>query len=96
VLVVNNENVVENRRVTLGTAIDGMRVVNTGIQAGDRVVVNGLQRARPGATVVPEFPKPAEEAPPAQTAGGTPAVEKPATESTSTPAVATTQSKTGA
>ena len=38
----------------LGLRVADMRVVNEGIQAGDWIVVNGLQRARPGAPVKPE------------------------------------------
>jgi RND family efflux transporter MFP subunit len=52
-LVVNSENVVEQRPVQLGSRIDGMRIIEKGIRAEDRVIVNGLQRARPGATVDP-------------------------------------------
>ena len=49
VLVVNQENVVEKRNIELGQLIDGLRVIEDGIRAEDRVVVNGIQRARPGA-----------------------------------------------
>jgi len=52
-LTVNDENVVEYRSVETGALLDGMRVVLQGISASDRVVVNGLQRARPGAKVSP-------------------------------------------
>ena len=38
----------------LGGASDGLRIVTSGLTAGERIVVNGLQRIRPGATVVPE------------------------------------------
>lgn len=53
-LVVNSENRVEKRIVRLGQLIDGLRVIEEGIRADARVVVNGLQRARPGGVVVPE------------------------------------------
>ncbi|MGC1272688.1 MAG: efflux RND transporter periplasmic adaptor subunit [Planctomycetaceae bacterium] len=53
-LVVNDKNVVEYRPVTLGRADAGLRVIEEGIRPGDWVVVNGLQRARPGAPVQPE------------------------------------------
>ena len=42
---------VEYRPVTLGPLVDGLRVVRTGLAAGERVVVNGLQRVRPGVKV---------------------------------------------
>jgi hypothetical protein len=54
VLVVNDKNVVEYRPVQLGTRVKEMRVVNDGLNLDDWVVVNGLQRARPGAPVNPE------------------------------------------
>ncbi len=42
------------RVVRLGPVIDGLRVVRTGLAPGERVVVNGLQRVRPGAPVAPQ------------------------------------------
>jgi RND family efflux transporter MFP subunit len=53
-LVVNDKNVVEYRPVKLGLSDHGLRVVEEGIKADDWVVINGLQRARPSATVKPE------------------------------------------
>ncbi len=54
-LVVNDENTVEKRPVRLGALIDGLRVIEEGITPQDRVVVNGTQRARPGAPVEPSL-----------------------------------------
>ena len=51
VLVVDSENMVEKRPIRQGQLIDGMRVIEDGVEAGDRVIVKGLQRARPGAKV---------------------------------------------
>jgi multidrug efflux pump subunit AcrA (membrane-fusion protein) len=53
VLVVNDKNVVEHRTVKLGTLVDGKYVVKEGVKADDWIVVNGLQRARPGTEVKP-------------------------------------------
>ena len=53
-LVVNKENVVEKRPIRLGRLADGLRVISEGLQPGELVIVNGLQRARPGGKVVPE------------------------------------------
>jgi len=39
--------------VTLGPIVGGLRVVRSGLKAGEPVVVNGLQRIRPGARVQP-------------------------------------------
>ncbi len=53
-LAVSSENVVEKRLIRMGQLVDGLRVIEEGIQPGDLVMVNGLQRARPGAKVDPE------------------------------------------
>lgn len=53
-LAVNSENVVEKRLIRMGQLVDGLRVIEEGLQPGDWVIVNGLQRARPGAKVDPE------------------------------------------
>lgn len=54
VMVVDNGNVATYREITLGALVDGMRVVTSGLSAGERIIVNGLQRVRPGAVVAPE------------------------------------------
>ncbi len=53
-LVVNDKNIVEYRRVSVGPIVEGsLRVVRDGIGPSDWVVINGLQRARPGREVKP-------------------------------------------
>jgi multidrug efflux system membrane fusion protein len=54
VFVVGNGNKAEYRSVELGPQIDGNRVVLTGLKAGDRVILDHLQRLAPGAPVVPQ------------------------------------------
>jgi RND family efflux transporter MFP subunit len=54
VLVVDADNKVQYRPVKLGPIIDGLRVVTDGLKAGETIVVNGLQRVRPGSPVTPE------------------------------------------
>ena len=54
VLVVDGENVARPKYVTLGPVVDGLRVVTAGLDADDRVIVNGLMRARPGVKVAPQ------------------------------------------
>jgi RND family efflux transporter MFP subunit len=54
VLVVDGENVARAKYVTLGSVAEGLRVVATGLDANDRVVVNGLMRVRPGMKVTPQ------------------------------------------
>jgi multidrug efflux system membrane fusion protein len=53
VLTLGAGNRVEQRFVELGPDVDGLRVIRQGLSAGDAVVVNGLQRVRPGQTVAP-------------------------------------------
>jgi multidrug efflux system membrane fusion protein len=55
VLVVGTNDKVAYREVTLGVAVDRQRVVTHGLKSGDRVVVDGLQRVRPGALVKPQM-----------------------------------------
>ncbi len=57
VLVVKPDNTVEARHVKTGPTSDGEVVVLSGLQPTDRVVVNGLQRARPGSKVQPQMAK---------------------------------------
>ena len=54
VLVVGADNKAEYREVTLGASANGLRVVKSGLKAGERIVVNGLQRVRPGSLVQPQ------------------------------------------
>ncbi|MGV3551781.1 efflux RND transporter periplasmic adaptor subunit [Rhizobium sp.] len=54
VFVVDADNKVVYRPIQLGAMAEGQRVVESGLKAGDRIVVNGLQRIRPGAIVAPE------------------------------------------
>ena len=64
VLVVNDKNVVEQRPVTAGQVTQAMRVIEKGLDGSERVIVNGVQRARPGAPVTPEEAAPAKPAEP--------------------------------
>ena len=54
VMVVDHDNKAAYREVTLGAMADGLRIVTSGLAAGERIVVNGLQRVRPGAPLAPE------------------------------------------
>jgi membrane fusion protein (multidrug efflux system) len=65
VLVVGGDNKVEARRVTLGAAEGAQVVVQAGLQSGDKVIVDGIQKVRHGMAVA------ATEAPPAPPAGQT-------------------------
>src|SRR2546421_870859 len=62
VFLVKDDNTVEERPVTLGPLDDGLRVIREGLKAEDKVIVNGIQRARVGAKVAPHAgPAPAGE-----------------------------------
>jgi RND family efflux transporter MFP subunit len=54
-LVVNGENIVEQRKVRTGPLEDGLRVIEEGLKADDRVITAGLLRAIPGQKVDPQL-----------------------------------------
>jgi multidrug efflux system membrane fusion protein len=54
VMVVGDDNTAAYREVTLGAHANGLRIVTAGLKPQERVVVNGLQRIRPGARVAPQ------------------------------------------
>jgi len=62
-LVVNSDNVVEQRKVRTGPLEGDLRVIESGLMPDDRVVIAGLLRAIPGQKVEPQLQK--IEAPPA-------------------------------
>ena len=51
VLVLKSDNTVEYRPVVTGRVVDGLRAVESGLKPGERVVINGLMRVRPGMKV---------------------------------------------
>jgi len=63
VLVVNKDNVVEQRRVEVGPTNDTMRVIEKGLGEADRVVVSGMLRVIPGQKVDPQTQTAAASAP---------------------------------
>ncbi|MDB5581851.1 MAG: family efflux transporter, subunit [Bradyrhizobium sp.] len=54
VFVVKDDNTVEAKAVTLGPLDEGLRVIREGLKPEDRVIVDGIQRARVGAKVTPQ------------------------------------------
>lgn len=54
VYVVSSSNQTEYRPVQLGSSVGELRVVLSGLKPGERVIVDGLQRVRPGAPVAPQ------------------------------------------
>jgi multidrug efflux system membrane fusion protein len=79
VYVVGARNMAEYRPIQLGTPMGELRVVNAGLKVGDQVVVDGLQRVRPGAplapAVVPMDPAEAASAAAAAAAASAPAAK---------------------
>lgn len=55
VMVVKPDNTTEYREISVGAKSDGLRIVTSGLSAKERIVVNGLQRIRPGALVEPQM-----------------------------------------
>lgn len=53
VMVVGADQTTAYREVTLGAPVNGLRVVTAGLKPGEQIVVNGLQRVRPGVQVAP-------------------------------------------
>jgi RND family efflux transporter MFP subunit len=51
VLVLKSDNTVEYRPITTGRVFEGLRVVDSGLKPGERVVINGMMRVRPGMKV---------------------------------------------
>jgi len=67
VMVVGNDNKAVYREIKIGPMVDGLRIVRSGLQKDERIIVNGLQRVRPNDTVAPTMadaqPKPVAQAP---------------------------------
>lgn len=61
VLVVDEKNVANYHEITLGDHYEGQRVILTGVNAGDKVIVNGLSHVRPNSVVNPSIEKPAAQ-----------------------------------
>ncbi len=58
VLVVDPAHKANYREIKLGASVDGGRIVTSGLTSGERIVVNGLQKVRPGALIVPQTERP--------------------------------------
>ena len=56
-LVVNSDNVVEQRKVQIGPSDNGLRVIESGLKPDDRVVIAGLLRVIPGQKIDPQASK---------------------------------------
>ena len=83
--VLNDKNEVMARPVKLGDLHGGLRVVESGLKAGERVVVNGLQRIRPGVVVDPKLADMPGSAPKGEQSIATPVAADAPTEKASTP-----------
>jgi multidrug efflux system membrane fusion protein len=77
VYVVGADGKAEYRPVVLGPTVDGLRVVRSGLKAGERIVVDGLQRVQPGAPVTAQVvPMVASQHPPALAAAASTSKEQ--------------------
>jgi membrane fusion protein, multidrug efflux system len=54
VLTLTATNTVAYQSVELGPEVEGKRIVRSGLHDGDKIVVNGMQRVRPGMAVTPQ------------------------------------------
>ena len=67
VMVVGADNKAVYREIKIGPMVDGLRIVRSGLQKDEHIIVNGLQRVRPNDTVAPTMadaqPKPVAQAP---------------------------------
>jgi multidrug efflux system membrane fusion protein len=63
VLTLTPTNTVAYQPVELGPVIDGLRIVRSGLKAGEQIVVNGMQRVRPGMPVKAELATPGADEP---------------------------------
>lgn len=97
VFVVGAENKIEPRVIVPGATAEGLRIINAGLNAGERVVVEGVQRAIPGMPVTPmpvdmktlaplEGPGAGGQAPQDNQPPAEPGAEKPAEEQQEGPA----------
>jgi multidrug efflux system membrane fusion protein len=66
VYVVNGDGKAEYRAVRLGPVVEGLRVVRDGLKPGEKIIVNGLQRVRPGAPVSAQLVPMEADQPPAK------------------------------
>jgi len=53
VLIVNKENKIETVQVVIGEKIPGYTIIKSGIKSGDQLILEGLQKAKPGLAVIP-------------------------------------------
>jgi len=54
VMVVGADNKAAYREITLGANVNGLRIVQSGLKPNEKIVVNGLQRVRPGSVLAPQ------------------------------------------
>lgn len=54
VLVVDQSQKASYREIRLGASVDGLRIVTSGLAAGERIIVGGLQKVRPGTLIAPQ------------------------------------------
>ncbi len=66
VYVINDQGMTEYREVKLGEAVNGQRVITSGLSEGETIVRDGIIRIRPGMPVAPQLEQEVQTQPPAQ------------------------------
>jgi membrane fusion protein (multidrug efflux system) len=77
VFVVGKDNKAEKRRVKLGQSVPGLAAVTNGLSEGETVVLDGIQRVRPGQVVAPGPAQPQVQPPAGTSLGAAPTAAKP-------------------
>jgi RND family efflux transporter MFP subunit len=85
VLVVDSNDTVHHRSIKVGATHNGEVIVEEGLKADERIVVNGIQHARPGGKVQPETAPSAATSQTGQPESGTKLVDSPAPEQSTLP-----------
>jgi membrane fusion protein (multidrug efflux system) len=70
VFVVGDDNSIEIRAVELGPELDRMRIIESGLEAGERVAIEGMLRLQNGVVINPELIDPASLNPATQAGAG--------------------------
>jgi membrane fusion protein, multidrug efflux system len=81
VAVVDADNKVSIRSVKLGKMAEGLRIIESGVSPGERVITEGLQKVSDGMTVAPKLASPGQANPPSSAGAASPSSQAPAPQS---------------
>jgi membrane fusion protein (multidrug efflux system) len=94
VLIVNSQDEVEQRRVEIGQGFQGNVAVESGLKAGDKVIVEGIQKVRPGEKVAATVVEPSTTPPP-KSSPESPSTSSPSTTGSSSASTSATGQDSG-